>query len=109
LSDLSSVEFTNHISSAEKLSTHLFHFLVSKFTLYLINDNTNGMNVISEYLKIAIVIAISAIIIAGIAAISVQIVSASPENIEYAIHNHTIIIDNCLKLNPNNIGSSFSI
>jgi hypothetical protein len=61
-----------HISSKEKLSIHLVHFLVSKFILYLIKANTNGTKLISEYLKTAITIPMTANIIAGIRAISFQ-------------------------------------
>ncbi|MFC1798017.1 hypothetical protein ACFLY2_02555 [Patescibacteria group bacterium] len=75
----------------------------------LINESINGINVISEYLKIAIIIVIQAIANAGIAAISGQTFIAKDVNNEYAIHHQIIIIANCLKLNHNTIGSSFSI
>ncbi|NCO31325.1 hypothetical protein GW891_00370 [bacterium] len=54
------------------------------------------------------IIDVVAIIIAGIAAISVPI-EINDLNAEYQIQNQIIIIDNCLRLNHSNIGSSFSI
>jgi hypothetical protein len=68
----------------------------------------NCTNVISLYLNIAINTQIKAIVIDGIAAISVHN-GTRDLKIEYHIQNQIITIVNCLKLNHNNIGSSFSI
>jgi hypothetical protein len=68
-----------------------------------------GINVISEDLNTAIIKVSIATSIAGSAAISVGTLAANPVNIEYAIAQPIIRIANCLRLNPNTIGSSFSI
>jgi hypothetical protein len=98
-----------HTSIGWKPSTHFIHLLSLIFVFNLRNENINGTKVISEYLKTAIITANHAIIKAGIAAISAQILGAREVNRVYHIHHHMIIIVNCLRLNPNTIGSSFSI
>jgi hypothetical protein len=77
--------------------------------LNLINDKINGINVISEYLKRAISRVNQNIINEGISAISVHILSTNEVKRLYAIAHQIINIANCLKLNHNTIGSSFSI
>jgi hypothetical protein len=72
----------NHISIGWKESTPLTQTLSFQFVLNLRIFSTNGTNVISECLNTAIIKAIAAIMIPGIAATSAQTFGTSDLNTE---------------------------